>query len=169
MPPPLPSGADGAGSASGAGVSNAATWPLSRIHLFGFSDGGTVALEAAAQSVGERRLGGAATVCASFLPEVLPLAMAAEGSHWPTDANSAPHSQSAAAAVSHLTAATSSAPCSQSAVAGGSHRLSDANSAHHSQSAAAAAAATRLPPDARAPTPVVLTCGGADRVVIPKP
>ena len=82
-------------------------WLPSRVHLFGFSDGGAVALEAAARCVGERRLGGAAVVCASLLQEVL---------------------------------------------AGPAHE-------------AAAVALARLPPDPRAPTPVVLTCGAADKLV----
>ena len=37
-------------------------WPYDRIHLFGFSDGGTVALEVASRCVGACRLGGCVTV-----------------------------------------------------------------------------------------------------------
>ena len=47
------------------------SWRGSRVHLFGFSDGGTVALTCAMRARGERRLGGCATVCASLLPEQL--------------------------------------------------------------------------------------------------
>lgn len=42
-----------------------------RIHLFGFSDGGTVALEVALRRFGEKRLGGCSVVAASLLPETL--------------------------------------------------------------------------------------------------
>ena len=49
----------------------APSWRGSRVHLFGFSDGGTVALTCAMRARGERRLGGCATVCASLLPEQL--------------------------------------------------------------------------------------------------
>ena len=47
------------------------TWPRSRVHLFGFSDGGTVALTVAmrAHKEGKGRLGGCATVCAALLSE----------------------------------------------------------------------------------------------------
>ena len=45
-------------------------WPNARVHVFGFSDGGTVALETSAKRVGAaRRLGGCATVAAAMLPE----------------------------------------------------------------------------------------------------
>ena len=45
-------------------------WPADRTHVFGFSDGGTVALETSAKRVGAaRRLGGCATVAAAMLPE----------------------------------------------------------------------------------------------------
>lgn len=44
-------------------------WPSTRVHLFGFSDGGTVAIECGAARVGQRRLGGCATVSAALLPE----------------------------------------------------------------------------------------------------
>ena len=46
-------------------------WHPSRVHLFGFSDGGTVALHVAATRTGARRLGGVAVVHAAFLPEIL--------------------------------------------------------------------------------------------------
>ena len=46
-------------------------WHWSHVHLLGFSDGGTVALEVAARCTGEGRLGGAAVVCAGLLPETL--------------------------------------------------------------------------------------------------
>ena len=60
------------------------TWPRSRVHLFGFSDGGTVALTAAmrAYAEGKGRLGGCATVCASLLPEqIRTLSKVASGTH----------------------------------------------------------------------------------------
>ena len=60
------------------------TWPRSRVHLFGFSDGGTVALTAAmrAYAEGKGRLGGCATVCASLLPEqIRMLSEVASGTH----------------------------------------------------------------------------------------
>lgn len=46
-------------------------WHPSRVHLFGFSDGGTAALHLAATRTGARRLGGVAAVHAAFLPEIL--------------------------------------------------------------------------------------------------
>ena len=46
-------------------------WPADRVHVFGFSDGGTVALEVSAARVGARRLGGCAAASAAFLPERL--------------------------------------------------------------------------------------------------
>lgn len=46
-------------------------WPADRTHVFGFSDGGTVALEVSAARVGARRLGGCAAASAAFLPERL--------------------------------------------------------------------------------------------------
>ena len=94
------------------------SWLPSRVHLFGFSDGGTVALEAAARCVGQRRLGGAAVVCARLLPEVLDGPPASDG--W---------------------------------------------AANDTNDAAARPALARLPPDARAPTPVILTAGSSDEVV----
>ena len=74
-------------------------WPSARVHVFGFSDGGTVALETSAARVGAARLGGCAVVAAAILPE----------------------------------------------------RVADA--------------ANAFPPEQRAPTPVVLTCGEHDEVV----
>ena len=45
-------------------------WPADRVHIFGFSDGGTVALETCAARVGaSRRLGGCVAASAAFLPE----------------------------------------------------------------------------------------------------
>ena len=46
-------------------------WPADRTHVFGFSDGGTVALEVSVARVGARRLGGCAAASAAFLPERL--------------------------------------------------------------------------------------------------
>ena len=42
-------------------------WDLNRVHLFGFSDGGTVALDVAARMTGTERLGGCAVVAAAAL------------------------------------------------------------------------------------------------------
>ena len=44
-------------------------WPSTSVHLFGFSDGGTVAIEIGVARVGQRRLGGCVTVSAALLPE----------------------------------------------------------------------------------------------------
>jgi predicted esterase len=44
-------------------------WPSTNVHLFGFSDGGTVAIEIGAARVGQRRLGGCVSVSAALLPE----------------------------------------------------------------------------------------------------
>lgn len=45
--------------------------PKSRIHVFGFSDGGTVALAVALRRFGKQRLGGVAVVAAGLLRETL--------------------------------------------------------------------------------------------------
>lgn len=47
-------------------------WLRRRIHLFGFSQGGTLALHLALQGAGLGRLGSCTAVCASLLPELLP-------------------------------------------------------------------------------------------------
>jgi predicted esterase len=44
-------------------------WDLSRVHCFGFSDGGAVALDVASQMVGRERMGSCAVVCASLMVE----------------------------------------------------------------------------------------------------
>mmetsp|Transcript_17593 Transcript_17593/g.38367 ORF Transcript_17593/g.38367 Transcript_17593/m.38367 type:complete len:487 (-) Transcript_17593:208-1668(-) len=44
-------------------------WPASRIHLLGFSNGGTVVLELARRYCGANALGGAVAIAASLLPE----------------------------------------------------------------------------------------------------
>ena len=43
-------------------------WSLDRVHVYGFSDGGTVALDLASQMTGKDRLGSCAVTCASLLP-----------------------------------------------------------------------------------------------------
>ena len=43
-------------------------WSLDRVHVFGFSDGGAVALDLASQMTGKDRLGSCAVTCASLLP-----------------------------------------------------------------------------------------------------
>jgi predicted esterase len=48
-------------------------WDLTRVHLFGFSDGGAVALDVAASMTGTERLGGCVAVAAAALePQVYP-------------------------------------------------------------------------------------------------
>ena len=59
------------GGATQVGGAFGRRWRPDRVHLFGFSDGGVVALETALRRVGDRRLGGCAVVCAALLPEVL--------------------------------------------------------------------------------------------------
>ena len=44
-------------------------WDLNRVHLLGFSDGGTVALDVAARMTGRERLGSCVASCAALLTE----------------------------------------------------------------------------------------------------